>query len=437
MSKVHLFIVVLLALLWAEGSYAQKTYVLTLEQMFALADENSKTMKAEDAAVTEAQQAVKVAKNGYLPDIDISLSASYLGNGYLLDREFRNGQSVPMPHFGNNFAIEATQLIYAGGAVTNGVAVAKLKEEMASANREAARSRIRFMLTGFYLDLYKLRNTLKVYDKNIELTRIVIEDTKARNKAGVALQNDVTRYELQLKNFELARRRVENSVEILNYDLVTLLGLPADTQIEPDTTMLAKTLPMEGVAYWQQMAESNAHAVKQSALAVEMGERAEMLARAERRPTVALFAANHFDGPITIEVPTINKNFNYWYIGVGVSFPIHSLYKANRSIRQAQYSTMLSRRRQDEVVEQTSLTIQSDYVRYMEAYDEVATLEKSVQLANENYQVIENRYRNDIVLVTDMLDASTQLLDAELKLVNARINVIFNYYQLKNTSGNL
>ena len=437
MSKVRLFIVVLCALLWAEGSYAQNHRVLTLEQMFALADENSKTIKAEDAAVIEAQQAVKVAKNGYLPDIDISLSASYLGNGYLLDREFRNGQSVPMPHFGNNFAIEATQLIYAGGAVTNGVAMAKLKEEMAGVNREAARSRIRFMLMGFYLDLYKLHNALKVYDKNIELTRIVIEDTKARNKAGVALQNDVTRYELQLKNLKLARRRVENSVEILNYDLVTMLGLPADTQIEPDTTMLAQTLPMESVAYWQQMAENNAHAVKQSTLAVKLGEIAEMLARAERRPTVALFAANKFDGPITIEVPTINKNFNYWYVGVGVSFPIHSLYKANKSIRQAQYSTMLSRRRQDEVVEQTSLAIQSDYVRYMEAYDEVVTLEKSVQLATENYQVIENRYRNDIALVTDMLDASNQLLDAELKLVNARINVIFNYYKLKNTSGNL
>ena len=437
MSKVRLLIMVLCASLWVEGSYAQNTYVLTLEQMFALADENSKTIKAEDAAVIEAQQGVKVAKNGYLPDIDLSLSASYLGNGYLLDREFKNGQSVPMPHFGNNFAIEATQLIYAGGAVTNGVAMAKLKEEMAGVNREAARSRIRFMLTGFYLDLYKLHNALKVYDKNIELTRIVIEDTKARNKAGVALQNDVTRYELQLKNFELARRRVENSVEILNYDLVTLLGLPADTQIEPDTTMLAKTLPMEGVAYWQDLAERDAHAVKQSALAVKMGERAEMLARSERLPKIALIAANHFDGPITIEVPVIDKNFNYWYIGVGVSFPIHSLYKANKSIRRAQYSTMLSRRRQDEVVEQTSLTIQSDYVRYMEAYDEVATLEKSVQLANENYQVIENRYRNDIALVTDMLDASNQLLDAELKLVNARINVIFNYYKLRNTSGNL
>ena len=437
MSKVRLLIMLLCASLWAEGSYAQNSYVLTLEQMYALADENSKSLKIEDAAVAEAQQGVKVAQNGYLPDIDISLSASYLGNGSLMDRDFSNGQCIKMPHFGNNFAIQATQLIYGGGAVTNGVAMARLKEEMADVNREAARSRIRFMLTGFYLDLYKLQNVLKVYERNIELAKVVIEDTKARNKAGVALQNDVTRYELQLKNLELARRRTINSIEILNYDLATMLGLPADRRIVPDTTLIAQTLPMQGLAYWQQLAQTDAHAVRQSALAVEMGEYGEKLARAERRPSVALIAANHFDGPITIEVPTLNKNYNYWHVGVGVSFKISSLYKANKSIRQAQYNTMLSRRRQDDALEQVSLAMQSDYTKYMEAYEEVATLEKSVQLANENYGVMENRYRNDIVLVTDMLDASNQLLDAELQLANSRINVIFNYYKLKNTSGNL
>lgn len=437
MSKVRLLIMLLCASLWAEGSYAQNSYVLTLEQMYALADENSKSLKIEDAAVAEAQQGVKVAQNGYLPDIDISLSASYLGNGSLMDRDFSNGQRIKMPHFGNNFAIQATQLIYGGGAVTNGVAMARLKEEMAGVNREAARSRIRFMLTGFYLDLYKLQNVLKVYERNIELAKVVIEDTKARNKAGVALQNDVTRYELQLKNLELARRRTINSIEILNYDLATMLGLPADRRIVPDTTLIAQTLPMQDLAYWQRLAQTDAHAVRQSALAVEMGEYGEKLARAERRPSVALIAANHFDGPITIEVPTLNKNYNYWHVGVGVSFKISSLYKANKSIRQAQYNTMLSRRRQDDALEQVSLAMQSDYTKYMEAYEEVATLEKSVQLANENYGVIENRYRNDIVLVTDMLDASNQLLDAELQLENSRINVIFNYYRLKNTSGNL
>ena len=437
MSKVHLFIMVLCASLWTEGSYAQNYCVLTLEQMFALADENSKSLKIEDTAVLEAQQGVKVARNGYLPDIDISLSASFLGNGFLMDRNFSGGQSIKMPHFGNNFAIKATQLIYGGGAITNGVIMAKLKEEMANINREAARSRIRFMLTGFYLELYKLQNVLKIYDRNIELAKVVIKDTKARNESGIALRNDITRYELQLKNLELARRKVANSIEIYNYDLVTMLGLPADMQIIPDSTLLDQVLPLQNVAYWQQVAHTDAHTAKQSALAVEMGEYGEKLARAERRPTIALVAANHLDGPITIEVPTINKNYNYWYVGLGVSFKLSSLYKSNKSIKKAQYNTMLSRRRQDEALEQISLAIQSDYTKYMECHEEVATLEKSVQLAHENYGVIDNRYRNGIVLVTDMLDASNQLLDAELQLANARINVIFNYYKLKNTSGNL
>lgn len=437
MSNFRMLIVALCASLCALGSYAQQPYVLSLEQLFALADENSKTIQTENAAVLEAQQDVKVAKNALMPDIDISLSASYLGNGYLMDRNFSNGQTIDMPHLGNNFAVEATQLLYAGGAVTNSIALAKLKEEMANINREATRSRIHFMLIGFYLDLYKMQNALRVYDRSIELAQIVIQDTKARNEAGVALQNDVTRYELQLKNLELARRRVANSVEILNYDLVTILGLPLDTQIMLDTTLLEQSISIHDLTYWQQLAQSNAYAVKQSVLAVQMGERGEKLARSEMIPNIALFAGNHLDGPITIEVPVINSNFNYWYVGIGVSYKLSSLYKASRTLKKAQLSTDLSRHRQQDILEQTNLSVQADYTRYIEAFEEVATLEKSVQLANENYRVIENRYRNDIALVTDMLDASNQLLDAELQLVNARINVLFNYYKLKNTSGNL
>ena len=194
----------LCASLCSVGMYAQQPRVLSLEEIFALADENSKTIQAEDAAVKEAQQEIREAESGRLPDIEMSVSASYLGNGYLLDRNFSNGQSIKMPHFGNNFAIKATQLIYGGGAVSNSIAMAKLKHEMAGINREAARSNVHFMLAGFYLDLCKLHNVLKVYDKSIELTKVVIKDTKARNAAGVVLQNDVTRYELQLKNLELA-----------------------------------------------------------------------------------------------------------------------------------------------------------------------------------------------------------------------------------------
>ena len=62
MSNVRMLIMSLCATLCVVGSYAQQYYVLSLEQMFALADENSKTVKAENAAVVEAQQAVREAR---------------------------------------------------------------------------------------------------------------------------------------------------------------------------------------------------------------------------------------------------------------------------------------------------------------------------------------------------------------------------------------
>ena len=110
MSKLRLLIMASCASLCAMSAYAQQSYVLTLERMFTLADENSKTIQVENVAHSEAQQAVRVAQNGRLPDIELSLSASYLGNGCLMDRDFTNGQNIKMPHFGNNLAIKAPNL---------------------------------------------------------------------------------------------------------------------------------------------------------------------------------------------------------------------------------------------------------------------------------------------------------------------------------------
>ena len=81
--------------------------------------------------------------------------------------------------------------------------------------------------------------------------------------------------------------------------------------------------------------------------------------------------------------------------------------------------------------------IQAAYNDYLTAQAELATSQKSVELATQNYDVISNRYNNGLALVTDMVDAANQRLDAQLRLVNSRINVLLNYYNLKFLSGTL
>ncbi len=83
------------------------------------------------------------------------------------------------------------------------------------------------------------------------------------------------------------------------------------------------------------------------------------------------------------------------------------------------------------------MNVKEAYIRFREAFTVYDTQEKSLELAEQNYKVINNRYLNDLALITDMLDASNFKLSAELQVVNARINILFNYYKLKKASGNL
>lgn len=438
MRKTHLFSALLIVVLCAMPhiGWAQQR-LMTLDEVFSLAEQNSVAIDASRLALTDAEQAIVEAKTGRLPDIELKASASYLGNGTLTDRNFKNGTNIKMPHFGNNFAVEAAQLIYGGGVVSNAVAMAELKREMANINLDDTRSRVRLLLTGFMLDLHKMQSILEVYDRNIALQEELIADTKARSREGIALSNDVTRQELRLQQMLLQRKEVENTARILSSDLATTIGIDPTTEIIPDKASLDIALSATDENYWQSLAEEHNANLKRSELAVAMSERGEKLAKAERRPNIALVAANHFDGPITIEVPVIDKNFNYWYVGVGVSFELSSLYKANRTIQRQATATERSRRELDDTRQRTSMAIHADYIRYEEAYFAEETNRKSVELAESNYRVVEQRYQNDIALITDMVDAANQLLDAELQLSISRINILMRYYQLMATVGTL
>lgn len=410
--------------------------VLGVDELFHLADAHSKSLKVHNLAVDEAVQAIKVAKNDRLPSIEAGLSFSYIGDGWMSDRDFSNGMKADMPHFGNNFAFKATQAVYTGGAVSTGIEMSELQKEMAETELDNDRQNVRFMLVGHYLDLFQLHNQRKVYEKNIEQTRLLIEEIRSAFEQGAALQSDITRYELQLKNLELGLTNVNNRIRILNRQMVTTIGLDIQTEILPDTTLLSAGIDKRSELHWQD-ARAQAPVMRLADLGVRMSEKQQEMARAGRRPTIGLIAANNFDGPILIEVPPINKNFNYWYVGVNVTYKFDALFKNNKKVKQAKLATLKAQENKRLADEQLSNGINAAYINLEEAYTRLDTKEKNVQLAHENYEVIHSRYLNGLSLVTDMLDASNIQLSSELELANAQIGILYQYFMLKKTIGTL
>ncbi len=333
------------------------------------------------------------------------------------------------------------QVVYAGGAIRSGIRMAELGKDLAELDVEKNRQEVRFLLTGYYLDLCKLSNQMDVVRQNIELTRKVIAQMKARHEQGTVLKNDITRYDYQLKSLELTLKKLTDASAIINHQLVTTLHLPEQTVIVPDKNEVdADIRALSAIATqdaWQRQAADNNIGIRQAQVAKSLAAEKVRQAKAASLPSVAVVAENQLYGPYTQDLIPKNCNVNVWFVGVGVKYSLGSIWKNKHQVRKARMEHQQAHETISLAREGVENAVQANYTNLLTAQTEVGTQEKQVELAKQNYSVVQNRYQNDLALLTDMLDASNMKLSAEMALVNARINMLYNFYQLKYVTNTL
>lgn len=410
------------------------TLQLTLTDVFTRIENENRTMAMLRTAQKAAEQGIRSAKDARYPEINAEVNVSYIGDCFLTDRNFSNFTKAPSPHFGNGFTLEAQQVVFAGGAVNAAVKMAEHEGRMSEAVISQSRQGLRLMAAGEYLDLFRTDNSIKVYEKNIALTTKLIEEINAKREHGLALAADVTRYELRLEMLKLDLVRLRNTREIINYRLVNSLGLPEGTVV---SSALAdeEDLRDRSRQHWQEIAADSSPEMKVSGINADMALTRQKLVRSERLPKIAVVAYENFNGPITFEIPPIDKNLNIWYVGLGIRYNFSSLYKSGHKLKQAEIAVRQAEQAKDVTEENLRNNVQKAYADYMQSYVELETSEKSLQLADENYERVHDRYMEQLVLVTDMLDAFNMKLEAELDVSAANVGIQYRLCCLRYAAG--
>ena len=430
----------------------------SLQQLYDLADHYNQQIVVSQTGLRAASEAVMAAKNAMLPNVELSASGSYNGDATLMSRGFstngttdviiagigpqkvRNGRQET-PHWGNSFTAQVSQVIYAGGAIRAGIRITELGEQMATLDVEKNRQEVRFLITGYYLDLYKLQNQQMVIDRNIQLTEKVIKDMEARCQQGMVLKNDITRYELQLMTLQLTKEKLKDAQSIINHQLCTTLHMADKKVIVVDTTKLNQEIAsLKTIANehnWQQTASENNIGIRQANVAIQLAEQKIKTTNAASLPSLALIAEDNLFGPYTNDLIPVNANVNAWFVGIGLKYDLGSLWKNKHNINHARIHHQQSQEQLELARENVEKSVQAGYVNFLTSFKEVETQRKQVELATQNYDVVQNRYQNQLALLTDMLDASSMKLSADMALVNAQISLLYNYYKLKYISNTL
>jgi len=416
--------------------FSQELKQMTANEVAELAVQNHQQLKISAQNIDIAKQNTNVAKLQKLPTITASTSQFYLGDAVAIDKDFSNSTNVPMPHYGSSYAVQATQLIFKGGLVNKSIELAGLREQLSKLDLEKNKQDVKFLVISNYLDVYKILNQQEVFQNNKKLAQERLKNIQKFYQQGMVTRNEVIRGELAIKNLDQGILTLVNNKKILNYNLSIALGLPTDTEIIPVESLGNKEAGI-GMDYYVNLAHESNPLMKSAKTNIDVADKNIEIIKTDKMPTVAGFGGYTLQRPITTRNPVLDMYSGGWQTGVSLSYNIDNLYKTKERVKLGELQKTQANDAMTLTEQNIDMAVNAAYVKYQESIQQADILNDAKKLAEENYNITEAKYLNQLAVQAEMIDAQNQKLQSELDYANAEINVLYQYYNLLKSTGTL
>jgi Outer membrane protein len=436
MKKIIILGLVLLSFPLAGISQEQVPYNLSLAQAIEMGLQNHQQLKIAAAQVQVGEQQVVVSKLQQLPTVSFSANASYLGDALLLDTDWSKLQTVDMPHFGNSFALQASQVLYKGGVIRKSIEMAELQQQLAELNLTSNEQDIKFLIISNYLDICKLINQLQVLEQNKMLAEQLLGNITKLYEENMVTRNEVIRAELQIKNLNQTILAMQNNHAILSNQLSYALGLPHNVMIMPTDDVEPKAAEFSQTDYLN-LAQELHPALRLAEKNVEIAEKNISITKANQFPAISLFGGYNMQRPLTSTTPVMDLYNNAWQAGISFSYNIDNLFKSKSKVNLSKMQASATQEALVYTQQNIEIGVNTAFLKYREAAQQVVLMDESRQLANENYEIVRAKYLNQLAITAEMTDASNAKLIAELEYANAAISALFQYYNLLKATGKI
>ncbi|KQT35928.1 hypothetical protein ASG22_02595 [Chryseobacterium sp. Leaf405] len=416
--------------------FSQEIKQMTANEVAELAVRNHQQLKVSAKNIDIAKQNITITKLQKLPTITASTSQFYLGNVIAIDKDFSNSTTIPMPHYGSSYAVQATQLIFKGGLVNKSIELAGLREQLSELDLEKNKQDVKFLVISNYLDVYKILNQQQVFQNNKKLAQERLKNIQKFYQQGMVTRNEVIRGELAIKNLDQGILTLKNNKKILNYNLSIALGLPIDTEIVPIEELTNKESGI-GMDYYVNLAHETNPLMKSAKTNIAVADKNIEIIKTDKMPTVAGFGGYTLQRPITTRNPVLDMYSSGWQTGVSLSYNIDNLYKTKERVQLGEIQKDQANDAMTLTQQNIDMAVNAAYVKYQESIQQTEILNDAKKLAEENYKITEAKYLNQLAVQAEMIDAQNQKLQSELDYANAEINVLYQYYNLLKSTGTL
>jgi outer membrane protein len=411
---------------------------LTIDQIWEQAALNNKRIAMSRLQVESSEEALKDAKAERLPEITAAGAYARVTNMPVYeDGLFHTPEQFPVLHNYAKVGAEAYFNIYNGNKTNLEIKKGATEHAIAEEQKNLTVSEVKFNAAVCYLDLARSCRFKELIAKDIEDQEKQLAHIQELQKNGVVLKSDVLRATLKLSRQKMGMVQIDNDIAIASQQLALMIGVDEHQLIEPDSLFTAQLTLTGTYDDYLASAAEHAHEYKISEGETALRELSLKQVKANVSPKIGLFAEYNWAYPEIQFYPYGDAVYGLGMYGVKAAFPISSFYHNKHKEKAAKLQLERQEVAHKETGDVVKQQVNEAYLRYREALTRIDVAETNIRQATENLRIVNNTYFNQLSLLTDLLDADTQMLQTRFDLVSANIAARVRYYQLQKVIGNL
>jgi outer membrane protein len=373
------------------------------------------------------------------------------------------GERTLFPNIPDNYRTHAGLALplYTGGRIASTVAAGT--EQLAAAHQDVEQGQADLALetAAAYWSLVTARAGERVLADSLADYEAHLKAARDRRDVGMAASNEVLAVEVQRDQAELAHLQAASGAAVANANLLRLLDLAPEVQIEPTEPLAEPAAPAvapagahaasTGAAAGPSAASATAPAGASSGAPAPSGDeplaalvaaaeaaRPEIAAlrsriaanrasagaaRAGLRPQASLSAGYDYANPNPRILPLAPVWRSSWSAGAIVSLSLFDGGRTAAASAQLEAQADALAHRLEDVERRIRLEVTQRFLELAAARQAAAVAVRSIDSARENVRVARDRYHEEVIPSSELLDAETALLRSGLDRANALAQV--------------
>lgn len=419
MKKRGMLAVILWMILLGGSALAQTVQApLTLEESIKMAVERNLRLHSAIEGVKGSEFRTRAALSDFFPRWSGQYSYTRYSDPVTLTaaRVFGFGGTAGQSRDVFNLNSTVSQPIYTGGALSASYQLEKLGLDISKTNVETVKRDIVLLVRQGYFDIIRAGKFVDVGLQAVKQFEAQLEVAKAFFDVGIVAKNDVLQAEVRLANTVQALVRAENQVALAKSSFNTLLRRDIQTPLEVVDILEYKRFPLTFEQSLEEALQLRPE-IKAANMAVAQAKEAVKIVRSEFFPTVSL------TGGYTQLSDELNLNGDLkdkrWTVQGLATFTLLDWGKTYYRVGESKVKVAQAENAKSELIDIVTLEVKGDYLNMLEAEKNVGVAQKSIEQAEENLRMNEERYKYQVATATEVLDAVTLLAQARVNYYGA------------------